>query len=200
MQQTPQPLGIGRRQRAQFVVAVQEVEDGTLGDGHAASGEFLVDLRDAAVFGVAQPSDQGEDVQAELVVRQREVRLRLGAIGPAVAAAGRVVAAADLDRQAGDGVQGGDSAEVGVVGAEPALADRAVRQDGRERLRAGRAWTGSGTHGDPPRGCSYLHYTHLNESPVKFAILEKNKLRKFPQPIPQRRGPEPAARQEPAAG
>ena len=99
-----------------------------------------MDLGDAAVFGVAEAADQGEDVEAELVVGQGEVGLGLGAVGPVEAATGRVGAAADVQGQAGDGVQGGDGAEVGVVGPEPVLADGAVGHDG---VRVW-AWVGRG--------------------------------------------------------
>ena len=58
----------------------------------------LVDLGDAAVLGVAEASDQGDDVEAELVVGQGEAALGLGAVGAAVAGAVGVVAAADLER------------------------------------------------------------------------------------------------------
>src|SRR5207248_11216431 len=64
--------------------------------------------------------------------------------------------------------------EVGVVSAEPVLADRTPGKDRGERLRAGGARPRSSSHSNPPGGCSYLHYRRLDESPVKFAILEKN--------------------------
>jgi len=103
----PQALGVGGCQGAEFVVAVQEVQDGAFGEDDPAAGKFVVDFGDAAVLDVPQATDQGEHVQAELVVGQREVRLGLGVIGLAVAATGPVVAAADADSKTGDAVQVG---------------------------------------------------------------------------------------------
>ena len=40
-----------------------------------------MDLGDGAVFGMAEAADQGQDIEAELVVGQGEVGLGLGAIG-----------------------------------------------------------------------------------------------------------------------
>jgi threonine dehydrogenase-like Zn-dependent dehydrogenase len=62
LQQAPQALGVGRRQGAEFVVAVQEMEGGALGEDHPAAGKFLVDRGDAAVLGMTQASDQSADV------------------------------------------------------------------------------------------------------------------------------------------
>ena len=43
--------------------------------------ELAVDLGDAAVLGIAEPADQGHDVEAELVIGQGEVGLSLRAVG-----------------------------------------------------------------------------------------------------------------------
>ena len=80
-QQRPQPLGVGGGQGPEFVVAVQEVGDRALGDDQAAAGQLAVDLGDAAVLGMAEPTDQGHDVEAELVIGQGEVGLGLGPVG-----------------------------------------------------------------------------------------------------------------------
>ena len=118
LQEPVQALRVGRGQGAEFVVAVEQVADGALGEGHAAAGEFLVDLGDAAVLGVAEAADQGHDVEAELVVGQGEVGFGFRAVRAVVARAGGVGTAADAQRQAGDGVEGGHGAVVGVVNRE----------------------------------------------------------------------------------
>ena len=56
-QQRLQPLGIGRGQGPQFIVAVQEVGDGARGDDDPAAGQLAVDLGDAAVLGMAESAD-----------------------------------------------------------------------------------------------------------------------------------------------
>ena len=80
-----------------------------------------MDLGDAAVFGVAEPTDQGDDVEAEFVVGQGEVGFGLGPVGSKEAGTIGVVAAADREGQPGDAVEGGDGAEVVVVGMGPML-------------------------------------------------------------------------------
>ena len=49
-----------------------------------------MDLRHAAVLAVAQRPDQGDDVEAELVLRQRDGALGLRPVGPVMAGAARV--------------------------------------------------------------------------------------------------------------
>jgi hypothetical protein len=70
-------LRVGGGQGLELVGAVQQVGDGPLGPGEAASGEFAVEFGDDAGLGVAEASDKGEDVEAELLVRQGE-----GGAGP----------------------------------------------------------------------------------------------------------------------
>ncbi len=70
--------GVGQRQGEQLVVAVQQVADAPDADRHAAADELGVDLRDAAVLGVAKRADRRDDVEAELVLRQGEPALLLG--------------------------------------------------------------------------------------------------------------------------
>src|SRR5947209_7800014 len=83
--------------------------------GDAAPGPFPVDLGDRAMFGVAQPPDQGEDVESELVVGQGEVGLGLGAVGAVEAWAGEGVAAVDAQGEAPNTVEAGDGTVISVV-------------------------------------------------------------------------------------
>ena len=75
----PQPRSASeQRQGQQLVVAVQEVADAARADRHAAADQLGVDLGDAAVLGVAEAADQGDDVEAELVLRQGKRALGSG--------------------------------------------------------------------------------------------------------------------------
>ena len=145
-----------QRQGQQLVVAVQQVADAARADRHAAADQLGVDLRDAAVLGVAEPADQGDDVEAELVLRQGEAPLLLGPEAGPMAGAVGVAAAADLEPQPDEAVEGGDGA--------PGLVGRPERP-GRRRGRpgCGRAVPGSdrvgGGHsvaawGDSSKRCS----------------------------------------------
>ena len=91
----PQPVVVGERGGHELVVAVEQVGDRALGDRHPALAQAAVDLRHALVLAVAERPDQGDDVEAELVLRQHERALGLRPVGPVVADAGRVLAAAD---------------------------------------------------------------------------------------------------------
>jgi hypothetical protein len=151
-QQGPQPLGVGRGQRPEFVVAVQEVGDRALRDDQAAAGQLLVDLGDAAVLGMSEPSDDGHDVEAELVIGQGEVGLGLGPVGSEEAGAIGIVTASDGQGQVEDALKGGDGAEVVVTGLSPLLTFGAVQSD-RDQVQ-GAIGFGAGSsslaHGGPP--------------------------------------------------
>src|SRR4051795_9242046 len=167
-----QPLAVGRGQGAQFVVAVQEVADRAQGDGDAAAGQLLVDLGDAAMLGVTEASDQGEDVEAELVMGQSDEGLRFRAAGTAVARAVGVGAAAHTQSEARDRVESGDGTVFGVGGPKGMTALRAVSSDRGKGLGlcGARSATVAG-HGSPSSSTFLLFY---GGSPPKFANLEKN--------------------------
>ena len=151
-QQRPQPLGIGGGQGPQLIVAVQQVGDGAPSDDDPAAGQLAVDLGDAAVFGIAEPTDQGHDVEAELVIGQCEVGLGLGAVGAEEARAGGIGAAPDRQGQPEDAVEGADGAVVVVPGLGPVPAFGAVEKDRGEGQGAIglRARSSSFAHGGPP--------------------------------------------------
>src|SRR5215208_3591936 len=73
--------------------AVEQVGDRAFGDRHPALAQAAVDLRHAAVLAVAPGADQGDDVKAELVLRQHDRPLGFRPIGLMAAGAARVLAA-----------------------------------------------------------------------------------------------------------
>ncbi len=62
---------VGQAQRHQLLVAVQQLGHAALGDVHAVLAQRLVHLRHAALLAAAPVPDLGDDVQAELALRQR---------------------------------------------------------------------------------------------------------------------------------
>src|SRR5512135_3294679 len=155
--------------RARFVVAVQEVADRAQGNGDATTRQLLVDLGDAAMLGVTEASDQGEDVEAELVVGQSDEGLRSRAAGTAVTRAVGVGAAANAQGEACDRVEGGDGAIFGVGGPEGMTTLRAARSDRGESLGLCRARPAtSACHGSPSFPTPLLFY---RAPPPKFASL-----------------------------
>jgi hypothetical protein len=63
----PEALGIGERQGEELVVAVEQVGDAARADVDAAVDQVAVDLGDAAVLGVAQGADAGDEVEPEFM-------------------------------------------------------------------------------------------------------------------------------------
>ena len=70
-----QALDVRARQGEQFVVPVQEVADAPRADRHPAADQLGMDLGDAAVLGMAQHAGQGDDVEAELMLRESKTPL-----------------------------------------------------------------------------------------------------------------------------
>jgi site-specific DNA recombinase len=127
----PEPRGVREREGQQLVVAVQQIADAARADRHAAADQLGVDLRDTAMLGVAEPTNQGDDVEAELVLRQGETPLRLGTEADLVASAVGVATTADLQVQADQPLQGHDGALRRGGGPERPGAARADPRVGR---------------------------------------------------------------------
>ena len=126
----PEALGIREGEGQQLIVAVQQVGDAARADVHTPIDQGAVDLGDAAVLGVAQGTDEGDEVEAELVLGQDDATLGLGPHGAAEAWAARVPTASDLDDEAKVSLKGDDGASVGVGGPEGVLTVGAVRGQG----------------------------------------------------------------------
>ena len=151
-QERSQPLGVGRGQRPELVVAIPQVGDRALRNDQATAGQLVVDLRDAAVLGMTEATDQRHDIEPELVIGQGEVGLGLGPVGLMETGAIGIGAASDGQRQPEDAVESRDGAEVVVAGMEPVLTFRAVERDGDQAQGAiglG-ARSSSLAHGGPP--------------------------------------------------
>ncbi len=82
------------------------------------------------MLGVAQGTNEGDEVEAELVLGLDDQPLGLGPHGAAEARAVAVATASDLDHQAEVPFKGHDGASVGVGGPEGMLAFRAARGQG----------------------------------------------------------------------
>src|SRR3954452_16334648 len=165
-QQGAEPLGVSGGQRPELVVAVQEVGDRALSNDQTAAAQVLVDLGDAAVLGMSEPTDQGHDIEPELVIGQGKVGLGLGPVGPEEAGAIGIDTAADRQGQPEDAVEGGDGAEVVVAGPEPVLTFGAIEGDGNQAQGAIglRARLSSLAHGGPPSVATSLLRSQLQLS------------------------------------
>jgi hypothetical protein len=106
----------------------------------AAAAEGLVDLGDAAVLAVAEVSDQGDDVEAELVLGQGIAALGFGAVRLTVTSAVGVVAAPDVEGESEQSGEGSDGAPVLVVGPQTLSTGGARGEPGLEVFAA--CWSG----------------------------------------------------------
>jgi len=118
-QPLPQPTILRKPERHKLLVAIEEVGHRALRDGDAPPREIPVDLRDAAMLGVAQSANQSYDVQSKLALGQRESAFLLGPLRLTVDLALRVHAATHHQPQTHQPFEGGDGA--GVVVSDPQL-------------------------------------------------------------------------------
>jgi hypothetical protein len=118
-------VAVGQCGREEFVVAIEQIGDAALRDHHALLPQGRVDLRDGAVVAMTQGSNKRNDVEAELVLGQRQGALSLGPIRPVVARTGGALAAADLQVQAHGARERHQGAAVLVADPHRAAAGRA---------------------------------------------------------------------------
>jgi hypothetical protein len=116
----------------QLVIAVEQIGDAALGDGDAPGGEHRVDLGHAAMLAVAQGPDEGDDVQAELVLGQGQGALTLRPVRLVEAGAVERLAPADLETQADRAGQRHKGAMVLVADAHRGSAGRAKPTGGTQ--------------------------------------------------------------------
>src|SRR5512135_3507790 len=115
-----------------------------------------MDFGDAAVLGMAQGADQGDDVEAEFMLGESEVALLLGAEGNSPAGAVGRATASDLEPQPDCTAQGRDrtSGLVGRPERPPTVGTGAGEYGQLQGLIGLRAGSPSG-HGGTPR--SQIH-------------------------------------------
>jgi len=64
------PLWIVDGECAKFIVSIEQISHGSVGDEYGALGEELMDLGDAAVLEISELPDERDDIQPELVAGQ----------------------------------------------------------------------------------------------------------------------------------
>ncbi len=95
----PQPVVVGQRGRHELIVAVEQVGDRPLRDHHPALAQDAVHLRHALVLAIAQGTDQGDDIEPKLVLRQDEATLTLRPVRSAMVLTTRGLTAPDMQPQ-----------------------------------------------------------------------------------------------------
>ena len=135
----PQPVVVGQRGRHELIVAVEQVGDAAKADGHAPADELGVDFGDAAVLGVAESADEGDDVEAELVLRQDQPPLLLGPSWHAEPLAAAIAAAADLEFETAgrlrDEIRSLEQDELGIPHPQQITAPKGKSTEGRPGTR-----------------------------------------------------------------
>ena len=107
-------------QSEQFFVALQKIGDGARRDGKMTLLEGAMDFGNAAMFAVAQGTDERDDVETKFAVGQGPCSFLFRTNRQTMTWAGRIVAAADAQGQASDMLKRGDGA--GGVVASPECA------------------------------------------------------------------------------
>mgnify|MGYP001025589054 CR=1 FL=1 len=116
---------VGQRGGEQFVVAVEQIGDGALGDRHPALAQGGMDLGHGAVVAVAQRAHERDDVETELVLGESQSSLGLGSVGLMVARTVLGLAAPHLQAHTHRAGQRHQGAAVLVADAHRAPARRA---------------------------------------------------------------------------
>jgi hypothetical protein len=81
-------------------------------NGETTTRQLLMDFRHTAVLGMAQRADQGDDIEAKLVLGERQPPLGLGPLGLLKLGTGWGDTAPDCEREASHIGQGRDRAIV----------------------------------------------------------------------------------------
>ena len=139
--------------------------------GHAAAGQLGVDLGDAAVLGMPQGADQGDDVEAELVLGQGVAALLLGSERDVMAGAAGIATAADLEAEPDGAVEGGDGALADVGGPErPTAAGTGAGQRGQFEGLIGLGAGSPSGHGATPWSRTDLRSNRCRHLPIKGTL------------------------------
>ena len=94
--------GIRQGKSDKFVIAFQEVQDCAGSKSNTALPQRLMALQDAPMLGLAQCTDQGDDIETKCVLGQGKPSLLLRSVGPLQLGTCRGKAAAHLEGQAPD--------------------------------------------------------------------------------------------------
>lgn len=95
-----EPERISQRERHEFVIAFQEMQDRAERNRDTAALQLLMHLGYTAVVGMAQRADQGDDIEAKLVLGQRQPPFGFWAVGLLKLGTGWGDAAPDFERDA----------------------------------------------------------------------------------------------------
>ena len=108
----------------QLIIAVEQISDAALGNGDTPSGERRMNLRHAAMLAIPQSTDQRDDVEAELMLGQRQCALCLGSVGFMKTGTIERLTAADLETQPDGASEGHKCAPVLVADPHQGSASR----------------------------------------------------------------------------
>ena len=105
-----------QREGDRFVVTFQEIGNRSWGHRHAAFAQGLMDFWDTTVVAIALLLHEGDDVEAKLVLGERQSPFLFRAVGVVHVRTGRVEAAANLEGEPQDRFERGDGPVVMVGG------------------------------------------------------------------------------------
>jgi hypothetical protein len=91
---------IGQRERHEFIIALQEMQDRPRSNRNLAPLQLLMNFGHTAVLRMAQRADQGDDIEAKLVLGQCQPSFCLWPIGLLKLGTGWSDATPDFEREA----------------------------------------------------------------------------------------------------
>jgi len=168
-----EPAVVSQRHGHQFVVAVEQVGDGPLGQRDATLAHGGMDLRHALMLAVTQRPDQRDDVEPELVLRQHDRAFAFRPVRLVIAPAGRVLAPADLEMQANQPAERRHSAAIVITVPQATFTGWALLARGTKHLFAV-CCRSSGSSAHRRLLEETLPY---HQQPASFAGLEKKTIR-----------------------
>src|SRR5262249_56134173 len=121
---------------------------------NGAVEQGLMDSRDTVMVGIALGADEGEDIEAKLVLGQGQASFGFGPVRLPHLRTRRIKAAPHLEGEPQDRLQGGDGAVVVVGGPHGVTTAGTMTYNGLQGLREG--WGRS--------GCRTGHRYHLHLS------------------------------------
>jgi hypothetical protein len=97
--ETLETICVGKIESDEFIVALEEIGDGPLGNSATAFAQGVMEFWDTPVMGIAQGADVSHDIETERVFGQGQATFGLGAIGFSNLRAVRIETAPNLQRK-----------------------------------------------------------------------------------------------------
>src|SRR5215470_1471462 len=152
LRQAPQPCRVVQGESDQCIIALQEIGDRPGRERQTTRDQRLMDSRHTGMVGIALRANEGEDIEAKLVLGQGEASFRFRPVRFLPLRTRRIEAAPHLEGEPQDRLQSRDGAVVVVGGPHGVTAAGTLTHNGLQGLR----------EGGRRSGCRTGHRYHLH--------------------------------------